>query len=330
MDPERDQTALTIRHPEGGELQLTATTEELRRAFEMALQAEGVASLTVQAYLKGFDLWAGWIHDQELAWGLVAPIDIARWREHLAETYSPQTVNLRLTAVRRFYGFLQEAGAGIANPARGIRGVTRRGAKRHKRDELTPGEVRATLEACNDGTPGGIRDRAIITLMAYCALRAVEIQRANVGSVQTKGARPILWVQGKGHAEADEFVVLPPPAERALLDWQAEGHRGRLSDEDDPLFFSLTTGKGTRLTTRSVRRQVKRRMAAAGITNGRKSTHSLRHSAITSALRHGATPLQVQAMARHKSFDTTMGYVHELGRLEAPAEDLVSYAESER
>jgi hypothetical protein len=29
----------------------------------------------------------------------------------------------------------------------------------------------------------------------------------------------------------------------------------------------------------------------------------LRHSAITSAIRHGATPMQVQAMARHSSFN---------------------------
>lgn len=321
-----DHTELAIRYPGGGELQLSAAREELRRAFELALQVEGVADLTVRAYLTGFDQFADWIEEEGLTWPMVSPLDIARWREHLGEEYAPQTVNLRLTAVRRFYGFLAEAGAAIANPAQGVRGVTRRGAQRHQRDELTPGEVRATLEACDDSTSAGLRDKAIISLMAYCALRAIEIQRADVGDLETKDGRPVLWVQGKGASEPDDFVVLPEPAERALLAWTAEGHKG--SEDDDPLFYSLTADKGSRLTTRSIRRQVKRRMAAGGITNGRKSTHSLRHSAITSALRHGATPLQVQAMARHKSFDTTMAYVHELGRLEAPAEDLVSYESS--
>ena len=57
----------------------------------------------------------------------------------------------------------------------------------------------------------------------------------------------------------------------------------------------------------------------------RKTTHSLRHSAITNAIRHGATPMQVQAMARHTSFDTTLGYLHEESRTANPAEDSISH-----
>jgi hypothetical protein len=30
-------------------------------------------------------------------------------------------------------------------------------------------------------------------------------------------------------------------------------------------------------------------------------------------------------MARHASFDTTLGYIHEVNRLDAPAEDLIAY-----
>lgn len=56
-----------------------------------------------------------------------------------------------------------------------------------------------------------------------------------------------------------------------------------------------------------------------------KTTHSLRHSAITNAIRRGASPMQVQAMARHASFDTTLGYYHEVSRLDDPAEDLIHY-----
>ena len=48
-------------------------------------------------------------------------------------------------------------------------------------------------------------------------------------------------------------------------------------------------------------------------------------SAITNAIRRGASPLQVQAMARHGSFDTTLGYYHEVSRLDNPAEDLIDY-----
>lgn len=35
--------------------------------------------------------------------------------------------------------------------------------------------------------------------------------------------------------------------------------------------------------------------------------------------------MQVQAMARHTSFDTTLGYFHEESRTANPAEDFISY-----
>ncbi len=56
-----------------------------------------------------------------------------------------------------------------------------------------------------------------------------------------------------------------------------------------------------------------------------KTSHSLRHSAVTSAIRQGTTLVQAQQMARHKSPETTMRYYHELSRTENPAEDLISY-----
>ena len=71
---------------------------------------------------------------------------------------------------------------------------------------------------------------------------------------------------------------------------------------------------------------VKDRFRLAGVVNGGKTTHSLRHSAISNAIRNGAEPIQVQAMARHQSFDTTLSYYHEISRTEKPAEDLIEYA----
>lgn len=121
--------------------------------------------------------------------------------------------------------------------------------------------------------------------------------------------------------EADDFVVLPVDAEKAMRAWLRV--RGR---KKGPLFTSLSRQNyGSRLTTRAIRGMVKARLERAGIMGAGKSTHSLRHSTISSAIRHGAEPLQVQAMARHRSYDTTLGYYHELSRTDTPAEDLIQY-----
>ena len=162
----------------------------------------------------------------------------------------------------------------------------------------------------------------ILTLMAYCALRTIEVQRADITDLVTRNGRSVLWVQGKGHAESDDFVVLPVPGEEAMRAWL--GVRGK---KDGPAFWSLSKqNRGDRLTLRAIRWIVKEYFKIAGVVNGGKTTHSLRHSAISNAIRNGATPLQVQAMARQRSFDTTLGYYHEIARTENPAEDLINYS----
>jgi hypothetical protein len=52
--------------------------------------------------------------------------------------------------------------------------------------------------------------------------------------------------------------------------------------------------------------------------------HGLRYSAIAVLIRNGALPLQAQDMVRHRSFDTTLGYFHKVGRIDSPAEDFIN------
>ena len=295
--------------------------EELLDRWDAYLKSEHAAT-TQAAYAKGLRLFRAWLQDRGLELSQATPPDVRAWRDELRERYAVQTVNLRLSAVRRFYAWLIEEGAPILNPAANVRGASRRGkSRRHKRDELSASEVLAVLDTCDDSELGK-RDRGILAVMAYCALRTIEVQRAELADLATRDGRSVLWVHGKGRAEADDFVVLPPAADEALRAWLVE--RGA---EKGPLFWSLSRqNPGDRLSTRAIRGMVKDRFHLAGVVNGGKTTHSLRHSAISNAIRNGAEPLQVQAMARHQSFDTTLNYYHEISRTEKPAEDLIDYA----
>lgn len=293
--------------------------DELAEAWRGHLATE-YAEPTREAYLKGLRVFREWLDDQGLTYATVRPPNVRAWREQLVSDYAIGTANLWLSAVRRFYAWLIEEGAPILNPA-AIKGAGRNGAgRRHKRDEITATEIRAIFDTFNE-SPRGKRDRAIFALMAYAALRTVEVQRLDLDDLQTKDGRTVLWVTGKGHLEPDDFVVLNTKAEESLRAWLAV--RG---NEPGPLFFGLgrRTQRG-RLSLRHIRRIVKAHYRAAGVIGERKTTHSLRHSAITNAIRNGGEPLQVQAMARHRSFDTTLGYYHEIGRTAAPAEDLIDY-----
>jgi site-specific recombinase XerD len=309
----------------GGELitkeqEKALTTIDLKREWLEHERLRGQSQNTIRAYRKGLEIFLDWIQDQ----GIQDPraSHLRQFKIDLLDDYAPQTVNLRLSGVRAFYRFLVETDRIPYNPAGEVRGAKRSKSTRHKRDELTSGEVLALLATCGE-TPEGARDRAIISLMAYCGLRRVEIHRADIDNLKTENDRMVLEVWGKGRAEADEIVVIPRDQENVIRAWLAyrkgiEGGRG--------LFYSLSNrSKGGRLSLRAITWTIRRRMDQAGITGERKTVHSLRHSAITSAIRNGASPLQVQAMARHASFDTTLNYIHEINRVENPAEDLINY-----
>jgi len=286
----------------------------------------GASQATMTTYKKSIEVFRDWVLANGLDDpGIIKPSDMRRYKKDLAEQYAPQTVNLRLSGARSFFRFLVNTDRILANPAAEVQGVKRSKSRRHRREELTTEEVRAVLADCRvDTTPEGKRDLAIITLMAFCALRSIEINRANLDNLKTEQDRMILEVQGKGYQEADEIVIIPRDQEQVIRSWIAE--RKKIS-KTGPLFISMSNRtRGARLSLRAIRDLVKERYKMAGVVGDKKTTHSLRHSAITNAIRNGASPLQVQAMARHSSFDTTLGYIHAVNRIDNPAEDMIRYA----
>ncbi len=286
--------------------------------------AEGAAASTLRAYRIGMNVFTDWLQGSGNS-GRVTPATVIEFKGYLLERYSAQTVNLRLAAVRSLFRWLVVTGRLPVSPAEAIKGAKRPDSRSHKRDALSNGEVLAILGTCDESLIG-VRDRAILTLMAYCALRAIEVHRANVGNLRTTDERLILEVQRKGRREPDDAVVIPKDQEAVIRAWLAERMRIPDHGEVDPLFVSLSNRtRGRRLSTRAIRGVIGERYRGAGVVGNRKTAHSLRHSAITNAIRHGATPLQVQAMAGHGSFDTTLGYFHAEARTANPAEDMISY-----
>ena len=60
-----------------------------------------------------------------------------------------------------------------------------------------------------------------------------------------------------------------------------------------------------------------------------KTSHSMRHSAITKIVKH-AGPLKAQEAAGHANLSTTMIYYHEQNRLDDPGEAYIDYDDEER
>ncbi len=122
--------------------------------------------------------------------------------------------------------------------------------------------------------------------------------------MRINGNSEVLYVQGKGRLEKDEFVKISPELAEAIREYLTFRDKDNSVEKAEgrprPLFESCSTRNvGQRITTRSIRWIIKGRMKAAGFDSERLTAHSLRHTAITLSLLAGASLQEVQQFARH-------------------------------
>ena len=296
--------ALTIR--ESQSLQAQAITEEMYQRFINYLDA---SPKTIETYKRAIRQFIKYIASA----GIIQPTreDIIAFRDNLKATCKPTTVQNYIIAVRLFFQWTEQEGL-YPNIAQHIKGAKL--TKEHKKDYLTSSQVKAVLEGIERDTPQGRRDFAIFTLMITGGLRDIEVSRANIEDLRTLGDSTVLYLQGKGKEEREDFIKVPAEVEKALRASLADRSS---ADVKEPLFISLSNNsKGQRLTTRSISGTVKARLRNAGYDSDRLTAHSLRHTAVTLSLLAGNSLQEVQKFARHSNITTTQIYAHNLDKMQ--------------
>jgi integrase/recombinase XerC/integrase/recombinase XerD len=236
------------------------------------------------------------------------------------KSFSSQTVSAYLTAVRRFFAWLETEGV-YPNIARDIKGLKRPAG--FLKEALTGEEVVRLLNGIARTDVISLRDYAIINLMVRTGLRTIEVVRALRDDVGRESGETVLKVWGKGRDSKDEFVILTEEAYTPILDYiQARGN-GKLSD---PLFLSRSNRNHDKaLSTRSLCRIIANRLKAVGLKTAKVTAHSLRHTAGTIALTNGADLLSVKDMLRHSNINTTLTYAHNINRMKKGAEKFIRF-----
>lgn len=158
-------------------------------------------------------------------------------------------------------------------------------------------------------TEQGKRLYAMYLLTVTAGLRTIEISRANVRDLESKGGCTYLYIWGKGHTEADTRKVIAPEVAEAIQDYL----RSRTDNPtgNSPLF--VATGNrsgGKRLATTTISTMLKEAMKQAGFNSERLTAHSLRHTAGTNAMELTGDLYQTQQYMRHSNPATTEIYLH--------------------
>ena len=158
-------------------------------------------------------------------------------------------------------------------------------------------EVTALLAGCDDSTPLGRRDHAIVVMLVRLGLRAGEVAALSLDDVDW--ARGEMVVRGKGNHT--ERLPLPVDVGEALV---AYLHDGRPKTTCRALFLRAQAPVG--LSAAGVGSVARRACRAAGLPNG--GAHRLRHSAATAMLRAGASLDEVGQVLRQRDRETTAAY----------------------
>ena len=167
---------------------------------------------------------------------------------------------------------------------------------------LTQEDLERVIASCDPSTAVGVRDRAILLLLARLGLRVADVSGLRLEDIDWTRAR--LIVSGKSRMSSG--LPLPQDIGDALLEY-VERVRPRV---DEAKVFLRIVGpprpfKRSRAVT-SVAQRALRRAGVGG--SGPRGAHVFRHSVATGLLRSGATLEVVGALLRHRLPATTAIY----------------------
>ncbi len=165
-------------------------------------------------------------------------------------------------------------------------------------------------------TEQGKRLYAMYLLAVNAGLRTVEISRANIKDLETKGGQTWLYIWGKGRTEPDQKKPIAPEVAAAIKDYLQS--RTDKPTSAAPLFVSTgNRSGGKRIAPTTISTMLKQAMKEAGFESERITAHCLRHSAAQAALQaSGNNIYTAQKYLRHSSPATTEIYLHEDERTE--------------
>ena len=228
-------------------------------------------------------------------------VDVAEVRAFVVERcprLGLRAAQLTVVALRSLLRFLHLDGAlkrSLAGAVPSVFGPRLSGLPKR----LEPGQVDALLASCDRSTVIGVRDLAILTLLARLGLRAAEVAALSLEDIDWRAGE--LVVRGKG--ARCERLPLPADVGEAIVGYLRDGRPASALDRS---VFVRVRAPHHRLSPGGVTFVVEAAGLRAGL--GTIHAHRLRHTAASEVLRAGATLPEVGQVLRHRHARSTAIY----------------------
>jgi integrase/recombinase XerD len=257
---------------------------------EYLMAERGLAAPTVRNYLGVARMLAA-----EAGPGLesLTAGEVARFV--LEQCQGSRSASLVVTGLRSFLRYLHLAGLAPVPLAGAVPAVA---SASPLPEAVSLADAGLLLGSCDRGTPPGLRDYAVLVLLARLGLRAGEVAAMQLSDIDWRAGE--VTVRGKG-SRLDR-LPLPADAGGAIAGWL----RGGRPDCPSRHVFTTVLAPVGPMSRKTVLAIVKRAAARAGLPA--VTAHQLRHGAATGLLRAGAGLPEVGQVLRHASMLNTARY----------------------
>lgn len=269
-----------------------------------------VDDLTLKTYKTGIDSFISYLKENDI----LNPTrdDIIAYRNMLRETYSNNTVNTYMIAVRALFKYLEihKIYENICVDIKGAKYDTT-----PKKEVLSIQQIKEIYNNLNDK-----REKALFGLMCSTGLRICEISTALIEDIKTYNNEIVLFVLGKKRDSKCEYVKLSNQVLEDLKEYIGNRTNGNI-------FVSTSNNNnGYGMTTTALRTIIKNIFKRFDLDKDTLSCHSLRRSFAVVSYENGSSIYDIQQVLHHSSINTTTRYLKQVNRDKNKTEFKVSNA----
>jgi len=233
------------------------------------------------------------------------PINVAAYVEGLQSTHSKPTVKHHLAALRMLFDWLVVGQVMDMDPAHSVRGRVHV-VKKGKAPVLAADEARILLDSIDTSTVMGLRELALIALMAYTFARERGDRNEKLKIISSRdGTAGCSSIKRAASSMKSRRTTIEMGIWRHICIYKGAG----LQHDPKGLVFRTVAGKAGRLTQLPLSqadayRMIRRRAKVAGI-DKKIGNHTLLATGITAYLKNGGKLEIAQQIAAHESSRTT-------------------------
>jgi site-specific recombinase XerD len=163
---------------------------------------------------------------------------------------------------------------------------------------MTAADVTALLDSCDRSRPSGLRDLAVLALLARLGLRSGEVAALQLGDIDWRAGEVVV----RGKARCQDRLPLTAEAGEAIAGYLTDGRP--LSRCPNVILTLYAPYRG--IHPSSITRVVYRACQRAGLP--RVGGHRLRHALASEMLRQGSDLVEISQVLRHHDLATTSVY----------------------